>query len=130
MIKYSNEIRFNKNSLAELFLSVGWNSGNHPDKIYDAILNSTHYCFAYDNENLIGLVSAISDKSINLFLTYLLVNPNYQRRGIGTRLLNNITSAGDFNRIILISEKGKESFYIKNNFIPDGVGMFIIDWNK
>lgn len=130
MIKYSSEIKFNKNDLAELFLSVGWNSGKYPNKIYNAILNSDHFYFAYDGDNLIGVISAISDKSINLFITYLLVHTDYQENGVGTKLLNKISNIKGFNRIILISESGKEKFYTTNNFISDGTGMFKINWDK
>lgn len=130
MIKYSNEIKFNKSDLSNLFLSVGWNSGKYPNKLYNSILNSDFYYFAYDDNNLIGLISALSDKSINLFITYLLVHPDYQKNGIGTKLLNKISNIEGFNRVILISEKEKENFYLTNNFISDGIGMFKVNWDK
>ena len=128
MIKYSDEISFDKEELSSLFLSVGWNSGKYPDKLYESIKNSTYHIFAYDCDKLIGLVAGLSDKCINLFISYILVEPNYQKQGIGAKLLNKITSISKFNRIELITDKKYKKFYEENSFFEDGVGMFKINW--
>lgn len=130
MINYSNKIIFNKKELANLFLSVKFNSGNYADKLFSSIKDSTYHIFAYDSKKLVGLISAISDKSINLFITYLLVAPEYQNQGIGKALLNKIIKTGNYNRIELISEENNKSFYEKNGFCSDGIGFFKIDWTR
>lgn len=130
MIKYSEKCNSSKKEIADLFLSVGWNSGKYPDKLWEAINNSTYSIFAYDNDKLVGLVSGLSDKSINLFISYLLVIPQYQNKKIASTLLKNICSKRNFNRIQLITESKDKDFYKKNHFIEDGIGMFIIDWNS
>ena len=128
MIKYTEEMTCTKEELSELYLSVNWNSGKHPEKLYESIKNSTYKIFAYDDDKLIGLVSGLSDNCINLFISYLVVNPNYQKQNIGSTLLNKIISKKEFNRIQLISEAKDKKFYIKNGFIEDGVGIFKIKW--
>lgn len=130
MINYSDKILFKKSELANLFLSVKFNSGNYEDKLFDAICNSTYNIFAYDDKKLVGLISAVSDKSINLFITYLLVAPKYQHQGIGKSLLNKIIKVGNYNRIELIAEEKYRLFYEKNGFISDGIGLFKIDWKE
>lgn len=128
MIKYTEEMTCTKEQLSALYLSVNWNSGKYPEKLYESIKNSTYKIFAYDDDKLIGLVSGLSDNCINLFISYLVVNPNYQKQNIGSTLLNKIISKKDFNRIQLISEEKDKIFYIKNGFIEDGVGIFKIKW--
>jgi ribosomal protein S18 acetylase RimI-like enzyme len=128
MIQYTEEMKCSKEELANLFLSVNWNSGKYPDKLYESIKNSTYKIFAYDDGKLIGMISALSDECINLFISYLLVDPNYQNMKIGSILLNKLITIKDFNRIELITDDKDKDFYLKNGFIEDGIGMFKIRW--
>lgn len=128
MIKYTKEMTCTKEELSNLFLSVKWNSGKFPDKLYESVKNSTYKVFAYDDDKLIGMATALSDQCINLFISYLLVSPEYQNKGIGTNLLNEILNIKEFNRVELITDKDDKDFYLKNGFEEDGVGMFKIRW--
>lgn len=128
MIKYTEEMICTKEDLKNLYLSVNWNSGKYPDRLYESIKNSTYKIFAYDDDKLIGLATGLSDNCINLFISYLVVAPEYQNKKIGTTLLNKIVSKKDFNRIQLITESKDKEFYLKNGFIEDGVGIFKIHW--
>lgn len=128
MIKYISGMVASKEELAELFLSVNWNSGKYPDRLYESVKNSTYKIFAYDGEELVGMITAISDTCINLFITYLLVNPKYQHQNIGSSLLKKLLSIKSFNRIELITDIKDKNFYLKNDFTEDGVGMFKINW--
>ena len=128
MIKYTEEMICTKEELKDLYLSVNWNSGKHPEKLYESVKNSTYKIFAYDDDKLIGLVTGLSDNCINLFISYLVVTPKYQNQKIGTTLLNKIVSKRKFNRIQLITESKDKNFYLKNGFIEDGVGIFKIEW--
>lgn len=130
MINYKTEMNCTKEEIAQLFLSVNWNSGKYPEKLYTSIKNSTYKIFAYDDNKLIGLVTALSDQCINLFISYLVVAPEYQNQKIGTTLLNQIMAIKQFNRIELISDTKDKEFYLKNGFIEDGVGIFKIDWSR
>jgi len=128
MIKYTEEMTCTKEDLKDLYLSVNWNSGKYPEKLYESVKNSTYKIFAYDDDKLIGLVTGLSDNCINLFISYLVVTPKYQNQKIGTTLLNKIVSKRKFNRIQLITESKDKNFYLKNGFIEDGVGIFKIEW--
>lgn len=72
----------------------------------------------------------MSDQCINLFISYLVVAPEYQNQKIGTTLLNQITTIKHFNRIELIYDTKDKEFYLKNGFIEDGVRIFKIDWSR
>lgn len=128
MIRYLRRMHSSKEEISNLFLKVKWNSGKYPDKLYESIKNSTYKIFAYDSNKLIGMVIGLSDKNINLFISYILIDPEYQNKNIGSTLLKKIASIKNFNRIELIADIKDKDFYIKNGFKEDGIGLFKINW--
>ena len=127
--KYDNEI--NKKQLVSIFNSVGWKTAEYPNRLYSAIKNSDYVMSVWDNNELIGLISAISDGAINVFITYLLVKPEYQKQGIGKILLNDFCKKFEgFGRRIVSTEIDKEEFYNKFGFVIDGIVMFNKDWKN
>lgn len=127
--KYQNDI--NKNQLVELFSSVGWKTAEYPNRLYHAIKNSDLVISVWKDNELIGLVSTISDGYINVFITYLLVKPNFQKQQIGTTLMNKICEHyKGFGRRILSTELDKEKYYNKFGFTVDGIVMFNKDWSN
>ena len=127
--KYDNEI--NKKQLVSIFNSVGWKTAEYPNRLYSAIKNSDYVMSVWDNNELIGLISAISDGAINVFITYLLVKPEYQKQGIGKILLTDFCKKFEgFGRRIVSSEIDKEEFYNKFGFVIDGIVMFNKDWKN
>lgn len=126
--KYQNDI--DKDQLVELFSSVGWQTAEYPNRLYHAIKNSDLVISVWNNKELIGLVSTISDGYINVFITYLLVKPNFQKQQIGTILMNKICEHyKGFGRRILSTELDKEKYYNKFGFTIDGIVMFNKDWS-
>ena len=127
--KYDNEI--NKKQLVSIFNSVGWKTAEYPNRLYSAIKNSDYVMSVWDNNELIGLISAISDGAINVFITYLLVKPEYQKRGIGKILLTDFCKKFEgYGRRIVSTEIDKEEFYNKFGFVIDGIVMFNKDWKN
>ena len=127
--KYEKEIE--KKKLVELFNSVGWKTAEYPNRLCSAIKNSGYVMSAWDNDDLVGLISAIDDGAINVFLTYLLVKPEYQKQGLGKIMMNDFLKRYDgFGRRILSTELDKEEYYNKFGFSIDGIVMFNKDWKK
>lgn len=87
MIRYTDERSFTKEQLERLFLSVNWESGKHPERLYRAVQNCETVFTAWDGEKLVGLISAIDDGEIAAYVHFLLVDPDYQGGGIGRALL-------------------------------------------
>ena len=89
----------------------------------------------------IGMGRLVGDGLI-FFVMDVVVNPVYQRQGVGTKILKSLidyvrkeTPFNDFSIIQLISEKGKENFYMNLGFaiVPNdetGSGMQIFIKNK
>lgn len=127
--KYVKEIE--KNKLVELFNSVGWKTAEYPNRLHTAIKNSKYVMSAWNNDDLIGLISAIDDGAINVFITYLLVKPEYQKQGLGKIMMNDFCKKYEgFGRRIVSTELDKEKYYNKFGFIIDGIVMFNKDWKE
>lgn len=128
---YQYEKNIDKMQLVNLFGSVGWKTAEYPNRLYLAIKNSDYVMTVWEKEKLIGLISAISDGYINVFITYLLVHPDYQKRGLGKIMMQDFLKKFDgFGRRILTTELDKEEFYKKSGFSIDGIAMFNINWKE
>ena len=130
-IVYKNEKEIDKTKLAELFTSVGWKTAEYPNRLQHAIKNSSYVMSAWNNDDLIGLISAIDDGAINVFITYLLIKPKYQKHGIGTILMQDFCKKYEgFGRRIVSTELDKEDYYNRFGFKIDGIVMFNKDWKS
>lgn len=130
-LKYKYIKDINKDKLVGLFSSVGWKTAEYPNRLYNAIKNSDLVISVWNKEELIGLISTISDGYINIFITYLLIKPNFQKQGIGTKLMEKVCNHyKGFGRRILSTELDKENYYKKFGFSIDGIVMFNKDWTN
>ena len=57
MIVFTEEKKFTREKVQELFLSVGWISGQYPARLYKALMNSSTVFTAWDGDRLVGIVS-------------------------------------------------------------------------
>lgn len=113
MIDYRETRVFSSSQLQELFLSVGWISGNYPARLEKAINNSDTVISAWDGSELVGLINAIDDGELTAYAHYLLINPNYQGMGIGKELVYRLKKRYEgYLYLLLIAEDKKNiSFY-------------------
>lgn len=103
--------------LKALYLSVDWDSGNHPDRLAKAIKGSDSVFSAWDGDKLVGLVNVLSDGSIAAYVHYLLVRPEYQGEGIGRALIERVTEAyADCLHVVLVSYNEQIRFYEQCGF--------------
>ena len=111
-ITYRDTHDFNKSDLQELFLSVEWSSGHFPDKLVLAMKQYETVYSAWDNWKLVGLICAMDDGVMTAYVHYLLVNPAYQKKGIGKQLVERIKAKyADYLRIVLIAYNEELGFY-------------------
>ena len=117
MIKYYDKKDYTEKELESLFLSVDWSSGKFPDKLVIAMKNFKTVYSAYDNDKLIGMICAMDDGIMNAYVHYLLVNPAYQKQGIGKALIEMVKEKyKDYLRIALIGYYKAEDFYKRMGF--------------
>lgn len=111
-IIYSSTHELSPDSLERLFLSVGWESGKYPEKLSLAMKNYKSVFTAWDGERLIGLVSAMDDGALTAYVHYLLVDPEYQKRGVGRKLMEMVKDEySGYKKICLIAENDAVKFY-------------------
>ena len=90
MFIYTEEKRFTKEQVQQLFLSVHWISGNYPDRLYKALMNSSTVLTVWDNEKLVGLTRVLDDTEMLAQIHYVLVHPDYQGNGIAGKMVEYI----------------------------------------
>ncbi|WP_295094713.1 GNAT family N-acetyltransferase [uncultured Catenibacterium sp.] len=131
MIQYTEEKKFTQKQVEELFLSVGWVSGQHPERLYQALMHSSTVFTAWSNDQLVGLLRVLDDGGMMAYVHYVLVNPEYQGQGIAGHLVNLMKEKyADYFYIEVMPEESKNaSFYEKFGFkvMNDGVPMQIVN---
>lgn len=132
MIELTEEKRFSRRDVEELFLSVGWISGQYPRRLYRALHNSPTVVTAWDSGKLAGLARAIDDGELVAFIHYVLVRPEYQGRGIAGQMIERILKKyRDYLYINLMPEdKANAPFYEKLGFRPmaNGLAMHLCNY--
>lgn len=127
MLKFTEDKIFTKEQVQELFLSVGWISGEYPDRLYKALLHSSTVLTAWDEDRLIGLIRVLDDTEMLAQIHYVLVRPDYQGQGIAGKMLKYIKEKyKDFFYLeVMPAEKKNVPFYEKHGFclMEDGAAM-------
>ncbi|MDR1821054.1 MAG: GNAT family N-acetyltransferase [Oscillospiraceae bacterium] len=107
-----------------LSASVGWPT-TEPETAARAVCGTRYAVCAFDGENAVGMARMVGDGTWSWYIEHVVVLPEYQGRGIGTRLMEHVVAA--LNRSIpkgqglsaaLTSAPGKEGFYTKFGFSP------------
>lgn len=118
MVIYTEEKKFTKEQVQQLFLSVDWISGKYPERLYKALMHSSTVITAWDNEKLVGLARVLDDTEMLAQIHYVLVHPDYQGYGIAGRMIEYIKEKyKDFMYIEGMPEnKDNVPFYEKHGF--------------
>lgn len=81
-------LHYTGSEILPLYQAVGWGSYyEHPEMLQKAWEGSLCILGAYEGDTLVGVIRAVGDGHSIVFIQDLLVRPEYQRRGIGTRLV-------------------------------------------
>ena len=132
-ITYSFDKNFTQNDVEKLFLSVGWVSGRYPKRLYRALMNSSLVVTAKDGERLVGLVRCLSDDVMLAYVHYVLVDPEYQGKGIASKLLNMVKDRYKdlFYLEVMPEDKKNASFYERHGFsvVTGGCAMQTVNTN-
>ena len=79
---------YQEEEVLELYASVGWvNYTARPEMLKAAFSSSALVLGARFEGKLVGLIRTVGDGASILYIQDILVHPDYQRRGIGRKLL-------------------------------------------
>ncbi len=118
MLIYTEEKKFTKEQVEQLFLAVNWVSGKYPERLYKALMNSSTVLTVWDDEKLVGLTRVLDDTEMLAQIHYVLVHPDYQGKGIAGSMIECIKEKyRDFLYIEGMPEnKANVPFYEKHGF--------------
>lgn len=120
MLNYKKEIPAMTDLLA-LYSSVGWtNYTNNPTMLEKAVNASLWQLAVYDKEELVAYIRLVGDGHSVIFVQDLLVRPDYQRQGIGKKLLEKASET--FPHVyqrLLVTERSEKNldFYQSLGFV-------------
>ena len=121
-MKYIADKNIAMEQLINLYTSVGWSSyTQNPRQLQKAVVNSLFAIGAYDQNQLVGLIRVVGDGLTIIYIQDLLVNPAYQRQGIGTKLINRVLKKyNSVRQKVLLTENTVKTrrFYESCNFHP------------
>ena len=120
MLEYKQEIPAMADLVA-LYSSVGWtNYTNNPTMLEEAVKDSLWQLAVYDEKELVAYIRLVGDGHSVLLVQDLLVRPDHQRQGIGTKLLEEalVTFPTVYQRL-LVTERSKKNlaFYQSLGFV-------------
>lgn len=134
MITYTYEKKFTQQAVQDLFLSVGWVSGQYPSRLFKALQNSSTVLTAWDGDRLVGLVRLLDDSEMVAYMHYVLVHPDYQGQSIAGTLIEMVKDKyKDYLYIEIMPEESKNAaFYEKHGFqlMQNGVAMQICNFSN
>jgi GNAT superfamily N-acetyltransferase len=98
--------------VSELFELVGWGKRD-PLNVSQAFAKSTFVRFAYDGPKLVGFGRTVDDGRYYGLVADLVVDPQYQGRGIGSAMLKQLRDEmAGFEFRTLTAAPGKSEFYV------------------
>ena len=101
--------------LEYLYEQVGWYNYISTDFNLETILQNSDYCISvWDGKKLVGLIRVLSDNYYVALIQDILVDPEYQRQGIGKKLLSmTLEKFSNMKQIILLTDDTTKtkSFY-------------------
>ena len=134
MFTYTEEKKFTKEQVQQLFLSVNWISGEYPERLYKALMNSSTVLTVWDDEKLVGLTRVLDDTEMLAQIHYVLVDPAYQGKGIAGKMIEYVKEKyKDFMYINGMPEdKNNVPFYEKHgfSFMENGAAIQICNYDN
>jgi len=110
--------------IADLRQAVGW---NRMETSYNDPRLAIYFRVAcYDHEKLVGYVETVCNNVTDAYIQDLIVHPDYQKRGIGTELMNRVIAKLKADRIYAISvlyDERLQPFYKRFGFIEMRAGQ-------
>ena len=119
-IQYNHE-KPGETEIFQLFQTTGWNEYFKltPAELHRAVAESWDAVCAREGQKLVGFGRTISDGILHALIVEMIVLPDYQGKGIGSRILEELVGqceAEGIRDVQLFCAAGKAGFYEKYGF--------------
>ena len=104
-------------ALSDLRESVGWN--RMEDEYNNPLMTSYYHIAVYEDDKMVGYIDSVSNGVTDAYIQDLMVHPDYQGKGLGTELMNQMITYLKEKRIYIISvvfEESLKPFYDRFGF--------------
>jgi len=104
-------------ALSDLREVVGWN--RMEDEYNNPLMTSYYHIAVYEDDKMVGYIDSVSNGVTDAYIQDLMVHPDYQGKGLGTELMNQMIAYLKENRIYIISvvfEESLKPFYDRFGF--------------
>ena len=104
-------------ALSDLRESVGWN--RMEEEYNNPRLTSFYHIAVYEEDKLVGYIDSVSNGVTDAYIQDLMIHPDYQGKGLGTELMNQMIAYLKESRIYIISvvfDESLKSFYERFGF--------------
>lgn len=98
------------NQLLYLYNSVGWYAYTNNQQDLSKMVESSYWWAAYyDSTQLVGFIRCIGDGQTIIYVQDILIHPDYQRKKIGSALLDlALETFVSVRQLVLVTEDSKE----------------------
>jgi ribosomal protein S18 acetylase RimI-like enzyme len=121
-IIYKHNSSFTEDEILNLYDNVGWtNYTKNIKKLIRALNNSLYTLTAWDKNKLVGLIRVVGDGETIIYIQDILVLIEYQRQGIGSKLLKAVLDKyKNVRQKVLLTDDTEKTrlFYKANGFEP------------
>jgi ribosomal protein S18 acetylase RimI-like enzyme len=120
-IQYRETRDLSTENVLPLYQASDWSAAKKPAQLLKALTESHSLVSAWDEDRLVGVGNAISDGHLVVYYSHLIVHPEYQGQGIGTRLMEMLMARySGFHQHILVADGRAIEFYKKRGFSRAG----------
>ena len=102
--------QYNENEIMNLYKEVGWsNYYQNPSMLQKAYENSLWILGAYKDGKLIGIIRVVGDRYSIIYIQDIIVIPAYQRKKVGSSLLNSVLDKykNVYQKVLMTDNKDK-----------------------
>jgi len=116
--------------LGKLTEAVGWRRRG-PERWQEILSKSSYFYSIWDGDRLVGMGRIMEDGTMCMFYD-IAVHPDYQKKGLGTQIMNNLTSQVKDKKYVSIGlftwegNPANVAFYEKFGFEKVPTGMELV----
>jgi len=132
-IQISLTDQINDDEVLAIYKANQWSSAEKPDQLLSALRDSHSLVTARISGKLVGIGNAISDGHLVVYYPHMLVHPEYQRNGIGKKMIEAMQSKySNFHQQMLTADGDAIEFYKAVGFVKAGKtqSMWIYSGNE